>query len=248
MKFTTVVAVDAKCIEQLEVSCPTWRMNKPDLWMNPLLVIFDRDEVDPTRMGWLEHPDVQFAAWPPPQDTFDTQREKMLSSFVHLPGDLVKTAWWRKVDTDAIATAPGEWIDESWFDGDDVFIGSRWGYTKPANQMAMLDLWAGNIPGLNDHPPLDLEFDLDARCLRHRRLASWISFYRTDWTREVARYADFPNIPVPSQDGYHFYVAERRNDPYTLTSMKKRGWTNISRLSGLKKLAKEILCADTCTP
>ena len=247
MNFTTVVAVDANCLEQLRVSSPTWRLNKPILWQRPMLIIYDRDEVDPTEIRWLDHPNVQFAAWPPPAHDFDSQREKMLSAFVHLPGDLVRTPWWLKIDTDAIATAPGDWIDESWFDNGSVFIGSRWGYTKPANQMAMLDLWASEVPGLNHYADLDLKFDLNAGVLRHKRLASWISFYDTAWTRKAASYATFPHLPVPSQDGYHFYVAERRGDPYTLTNMKKRGWNNVSRLSGLKKLAKEILCADSCT-
>ena len=47
MNFTTVVAVDSKTISQLEISAPTWRKNRPELWDEKMLIIYDKDEVAP---------------------------------------------------------------------------------------------------------------------------------------------------------------------------------------------------------
>ncbi len=242
MNFTTVVAVDAKTIQQLRVSWPTWKRHKAEIVANPLLVIYDDSQVKLDELSFLDHEDTSYCKWPP-EDKFDTQREKMLSAFVHVPPREVRTAWWLKLDCDALAHHSEPWIDPQWFEGSPLnsFIGSRWGYTKPAHQMSLLDVWADMVSGLSCYPPLDLPYNPDGGTLRHRRLASWVCFFNTDWSRLASDYAEFPTIPVPSEDGYHFYVAERRSDPYVLTNFKKRGWSNHSRIERLRRVAESIM-------
>jgi hypothetical protein len=245
--FTTVIAVDEQTIKQLRVSWPTWQRHRRDILSNPMLIIYDREQVTPDDLSFVKHDNVTYYGWPPGGD-FDTQREKMLSAFVHVPPWEVATQWWLKVDCDALAHNSDPWIDPRWFDKSpekpesfNSFIGSSWGYTKPANQMSLLDLWAAMVPGLSNHVALDLPYDPESGTLRHTRLASWICFFNTEWSRSASEYADFPTIPVPSEDGYHFYVAERRGDPYLLTNFKRRGWSNHSRIAKLREAAERIM-------
>ena len=249
MNFTTVVAVDGNTLAQLEISAPTWRKNRPELWNNKMLVIYDRDVVTPDALDFLDHPFLDLYGWPP-DFLFTDQREKMLSAFVHVPPAVVTTTWWLKIDCDAVALNSDPWLDPSWFEAQDTdgtltkynsFIGSRWGYTKPSEQMSLLDLWADGISGLNAYPPLDLPYNPESKTLKHRRMASWICFFNTAWSKIASGYASYPAIPVPSEVGYHFYIAERRSDPYMLTNFKKRGWGNFSNLRKLRHVAKGVL-------
>ena len=183
---------------------------------------------------------------------YETQREKMLSGFIHVPARMVKTPWFLKLDTDAVRTDKTKpWILSEWFEPDEdgkynAFIGSRWGYTKPADQMSEPDNWADNIEGLAHHPRLNLPYDPDGRTCRHPggRLASWITFFNTEWNWQCSSHCVFGHIPVPSEDGFHFYCAKRANCRYTLTSFKRRGWTNVSRLAKLMKRVNEVVNSE----
>lgn len=250
MKFTTVVGVDAKTIKQLTWSHQTWKKFAPEIWQNPMLVFYSETLQPGEISGMLEHPALTMVNWPPANSLYDSQREQMLSGFVHMPR-FVKTEWWMKLDTDAVRKPESKqpWIEPEWFDYLDpfgrpyAFIGNRWPYTKPADQMAWLDKWGDHVDGLNSYPPLDLPYNPNARTCRHKggRLASWITFFNTEWSLLAASFCKFGHIPVPSEDGYHFYVAKRRRDAYLLTKFKKRGWTNVSRLNKLITLCQEIL-------
>ena len=107
--------------------------------------------------------------------------------------------------------------------------------------MSLLDIWGDGIAGLNAYKPLDLPYNPESGTLRHTRLASWICFFNTAWSKVVSKYASYPTIPVPSEDGYHFYIAERREDPYKLTNFKKRGWANFSKIRKLRQVAESVL-------
>jgi hypothetical protein len=276
--FTTVLGVDAKTLEQLVVSAPTWRKYRPEMFARPFLVFYDSTEVALSKLretllslGFGESP-VRAVSWPiVGRQPYANQREKMLTGFCHV-SRFVQTPWWLKVDTDAIALKPSDWAPAEWFEPDDsieydpeadrpdyllgldydprynVIISSPWGYTKPGDQMAALDDWADGVDILAPYPRLDVPFTPGARRARHPRIASYVSFYRADWTRfasDIARhYCGFDKIPVPSQDGYHFYIAKRRGDRILRANMKRRGWTNCPRIAGLRATAARALNGD----
>lgn len=244
--FTTVIGVDLNTLKQLYLTHRTWMHT--EIYDNPLIVFYDDSQVHPSWLSFLQHPDCTLINWPPSGCEYDTQRERMLSGFLHVAARFVKTSWWLKLDTDAVRVGTEKWIKEEWFEpledgGYNAFIGNRWGYTKPAGQMAELDNWGDNVPGLAHHPRLNLPYDPAGKTCRHPggRLASWITFFNTEWNWTVADYCLFGHMPVPSEDGFHFYCAKRRNDPYVLTKFKKFGWTNVPRFNKLFKKVNEVL-------
>lgn len=218
-----------------------------------------RDVLAVARDAGLSDATVGAVPWPPTDTDYASQRERMLSGFVYA-ADYVATPWWLKIDTDAVALRTEDWEPADWFardpDADDppdasfasgyyVWIASSWGYTKPADQMARLDDWADGVPELADRPRLDLPYTPGGKRCRHPRMASWLSFYRTDWTRwaaGLARSSVGPfKIPVPSQDGFHWYVSARRGNVGLRANMRRRGWTNCPRLAGLVATAQAAL-------
>lgn len=268
--LTVVQAIDSRTLEQFRWSVATWRRNRPELWDHPWLFLYDRsslsfDAVERAALdAGLGVTDVRAVPWPPvPAIEYPTQRERMLTAFIHA-ARWVETDWWVKIDTDAVALRPADWAPDDWFRRDPdahddpylpyapgyfAWIASAWGYTKPGDQMARLDDWADDVPELADLPRLDIPYTPGARRCRHPRMASWVSFYRTDWTcwasglasRSVGEY----RAPVPSQDGFHFYVAARTGVPTLRTSMRKRGWTNCPKLAGLVKTVSDVLRGET---
>jgi len=249
-QFTTTVGVDEKTIEQLKVSVLTWKRFAPELWINPLVVFFDRDALSPSDVMFVEHRSMRIVPWPPDGCHYESQREKMLCGFVHV-ARVVDTPWMLKLDTDAIKTDARPWILDEWFKpvtiGGELllpaFVGNRWGYTKPADQMSQLDDWADRVSDLAGYPRLDLPYDPGARTCRHPggRLASWITFFHTEWAKMVASYCVLGTIPVPSEDGYHFYCAKRRGDPYRLVKFKRHGWTNVPKFPRLLAKVQEVM-------
>lgn len=265
---TTVVGIDARTVEQFRWAVPTWKKHRPELWTRPWLFFFDRTALTidavmaVVRDAGLSDTPVSALPWPTVDVDYPTQRERMLAGFIHAPA-YVGTPWWLKIDTDAVALGPSDWAPENWFlrdpDADDppdapyasgyfVWIASAWGYTKPADQMARLDDWADRVPGLAEYPRLDLPYTPGGRRCRHPRMASWVSFYRTDWTRwaaGLARESLGPDrVPVPSQDGFHWYVATRRGDLTLRSSMRKRNWTNCPKLAGLVRTAQAVMAGN----
>ncbi len=279
--LTIVVGLDAKTIEQFKVSYPTWKKNRPELMGCPIVIFYD--PVIREYLGQLvsnSHECIEVVPWPNQAVSYESQREKMLSGFVHVPADFVSTPWWMKIDTDTLAHPSDDWIRDEWFEPlacsacgsiirggrqdlialagpcevcvndtrvgkTPVYVASPWGYTKPADQMAFLDNWGDTVDGLRGFPRLDYVFDPEARTCRHPRMASWVSYYSTEWTKEAARLASDScgpcKLPVPSQDGYHFYVAERTHQPYRRVKMKRHGWNNYPRFSKLQAAAAEIM-------
>jgi hypothetical protein len=261
LDMTVVVGIDQRTARQLMVSWRTWALHRPLMWQLPWVVfhdwtspngLYDKD-VEHLLKDVMQVPSVTFVRWPPKQPGYDTfyksQREKMLSGFVHVPARHVESQWWMKIDTDALALdSKRPWLEDEWFEPDEegnynAWIASRWGYTKPANQMQILEDWADNNHSLKRWPRVGYEPPApDAKRFSHSRMASWLSFYNTRWTKRASAYTDTPwQIPVPSQDGYHFYVSARRRDRVHRANMKRRGWTNCSKIESLQQRAKEVL-------
>ena len=260
MDFTTVIAVDEKHLQQLKITWPTWMRHKPSLLERPLLVIYDKDQVNFQQIydviGAIPHLKTQ--PWPLPgidyvqlQEGrwFDAQRQKMLSSFVYCAADRVRTKYWLKLDVDTVATGNDNWIDEIWFRADPAIVSQGWGYTKPANQMLLLDEWVtkneNKLPALACQKPLNLKPNPGSDLVRHPRIISWCAFFHTEFTKKCASMARATvgngKMPVPSQDGYLWYVAARMGFPIVRPNMKALGWEHRSTMKGIKECAEEAM-------
>ncbi len=255
-----VVGVDRRHLRQLSWTWPTWRRHKPALLANPMVVFHDREQVTNDEIrSVVDHPDLTTAEWPPPGVTYsggddkfsDAQRHRMLAGFVHVPAAVVKTPWWLKLDTDVVATGRDDWIDPAWFAGDErpVIISHPWGFTKPPDQVIRLDEWAeynkGKVWHLDNSEPLRMKPEPGADRLSHPRIISWCAIFNTSFTRQAADIAQRTcgpyQLPVPSQDGYLFYLAKRLGYRIERHSMKKLGWQHWSTDGNVRKYSEEAM-------
>lgn len=187
----------------------------------------------------------------PSAPEYENQREKMLSAFCYA-APYVRTTHWMKIDTDVtrdpvflgLPLYQDNWITGKGFrDGKprDV-VASPWGYTKPAKQMAEMHEWATNIAAIREiswpnEPKLYLPDDPDATRVRHPRFASWVSIYSKRFTLEAMttawQFSGPCKIPIPSQDGYHFYMAEilgAKVERYRFKRLGYRHWVSQKKL------------------
>ena len=268
-QVTVVVGIDAKTIEQWEVSLPTWIHYHPELrgkcrWIvfhdcatpsveNRAYALMDKNLLPAGQTKLIKWPcDVSGKCDVP---TYGSQRERMLTGFVHVPAKFGTTPFWCKIDTDAICLERKPLWEPEWFEWDQekhlplAFVASPWSYSKPAEQPGQLDAWGDTVtsaPAFESGQKLNLPSpEPGARRIGHKRMASWWSLYSAEFTHYASvlaeRHCGVAKIPVPSQDGYHFYVAHRGGWPYKLASFKRRGWTNCSKLSSLKETAARVL-------
>lgn len=266
LDYTTVVGVDRKHLEQLALTWPTWKRHKPGLLERPILVFRDASQVrEASVREVVDHPDLTVVAWPPIHaDNYhgvsadgkfgNAQRYKMIAGFVHVPAAFVTTKWWLKLDTDTVATGMDDWIDPSWFESEreTVIAAQSWGFTKPPNQMIELDDWIRKNLSYNPKfflldasPPLNL-FPKDGWSrVRHKRIISWCGFFRTDFTQWCSDLAESScgrgKLPVPSQDGYMWYMATRARLEVVRCGMKSRGWQHWSTMENIGRASKEAM-------
>lgn len=228
-QITLVLGVDALHLEELRWVWPCWMKFRPELLQMPVIVFYDPAQVDPEQVTFLrEHPNLRWVAWSMP--SAETQREAMISGWVHIPAREVQTKWYLKLDTDALATGPADWLQESWFARDaqgrePVFISSHWGYSKPRYVMDVLDDWGDRHPRFSRHPRLNLPYSSASLHISHPRIISWFFIGRTDWTREAASWTGKEGrLPFPSQDTFLFYCAARLGEHFVRTPMIRYGW------------------------
>lgn len=245
VEYTIVCGVDYKHLEQLQQTFRTWKLHKPSLLKQPMLVFFDREDTTYKMVrSAIPHPNLEAQPWPlngvsyepkPEEERFgNAQRYKMLAGFVYVPAFHVKTPYWLKLDTDVIAAKTDNWIEESWFDDRPAIVAHRWSFTRPADQMLQLDKWVEDNPSmlrvLAAKPPLDLHpATPEASRVGHKRIISWLGFFRTDFTKQAAKWASVTCgeglLPAISQDGYMWYCAARAGEGIVRADMKgDRGW------------------------
>lgn len=258
--YTLVVGVDKNHLKQLKYVWPTWQKHKPSTCRQPMVVFFDKTDVqEDDVLEILEgHPQLTTVPWPPNKTVYEgnpndkwyhPQRYKMLAGFVHLPGMVVKTPYWLKVDTDVVATGVDDWTEEEWFNGKYECISHRWGYTKPPNQILLLDDWVERnrqtMSLLAHYEPLKLAPDPGSDIVKHARIISWCSIWGTAFTRWAAEQATKTcgpyKLPVPSQDGFLWYMATRMGMGIIRENMKDRGWHQWSTNRNVREKARESL-------
>lgn len=242
--ITLVLGVDGAHREQLRWTWPTWQRFKPELCEMPCVVFYDQGQLRPADLDFLRsHPNLRTVPWDLPNAWH--QREKMLTGFIHVPAREVATPWYLKLDTDVVATGAGEWIMPEWFMPDEagelpVFISSKWGYSKPRFVMDLLDHWGDRIPALRDKPRLDIPYSSTDDKVRHSRVASWLFFGSTDWTREVAAFTTADGrLPYPSQDSFMFYCAARLRRRYVRVRMGAYQWS-FKRFRHIREMVRDM--------
>jgi hypothetical protein len=257
--FTTVTGCDLKHLRQLAMVYPTWVKNKPGLRKCPMVIFYERSQVTAEQVRAVcDHPQLSIYALPPEGVTFsgddhdkwtNRQRHKMLAGFVYVPAVAVSTEYWLKLDTDAVATGHDDWIDPIWFDGDPAIVSHPWGFTRPANQMLILDAWVDKhyelLKLFHGTQPLQLIPRPGENRLNHSRIGSWCAFFRTDFNRACAKAAQDSlgpcQLPVASQDGFTFYCATRLGLKVVRPSMKKHGWTCLSTEHNIQNAVHEAM-------
>lgn len=264
LSYTTVLGIDAKHFQQLCLVWLTWKIHKPSILNHPMVIFVDKENpVDYRNIeSNIDHPDLHIVSWPPedvfyPEAKLDekdkfgkSQRYKMLAGFAHIPAMFVQTPYWFKLDSDAYAIGHDDWIDPEWFKNDPNIVGHRWGFTKPANFIDLLDQWVEKNPSIPfDFPTASLNLPRDSpesERVSHPRIASWCSFFKTSFTVRASRIANktcgYCMLPVPSQDTYHWYMATR-TDPASVVrvNMKQHGWGYKSSYKSVKEQVLKAL-------
>jgi hypothetical protein len=266
--YTVVLGVDKKTIEQLKAVWPTWVKHKPLLFKRKFLIFCNYvtpQDVESAIQSTLTH--TVWIQWPPKGVTYERplpksrddekwlnpQRAKMLAGFVHVPARYVTTPYWLKLDLDVIAnshypaTSDGDWVCPEWFDGNPSIIASSWSYTKPPTQMLQLDEWVAKhaIPVFRNTEPLNLRPNPGSDKVIHPRIASWCSFYSTEFTKLCSQIATdtcgLGQLPVDSQDGFMWYVAARGGFTIRTVKMKKHGWSYRSSMRTIEERVVEVM-------
>jgi hypothetical protein len=159
-----------------------------------------------------------------------------------------------KIDTDVVAKPIDKpWIEPKWFNDDYVLVASPWGYTKVKADDRSIYEWIDALQewGSAAWPDTKL-LRLKPHVYRHRKLVTkrfWspVSYYRTDWTAEVAKKCEEHHgpylLPVPSQDTVHWYAAERTGAKFLRAQQKNHGWAFCHRWRGLQRTVDEVLKA-----
>lgn len=252
MDYTVVLGVDKNHLQNLKIVLPNWKQYRPELFDQTFVIFFDRestngDEVVEVFRELAPKTLLRIVPWPPlavayPAGTCkwdNQQRHTMLAGFVHVPATQVFTPYWLKLDLDVICTRGGDWIQDSWFDNIPAIVAPPWGYTKPIDQMDRLDAWATNSLGFRDHLPLNLPRGENTTMLRHPRICSWLAFFNTTFSRLCSEMATLGcgegQIPVPSQDGYLWYMATRLKWAVNRVDMKAAGWEVKANLDKVRK-------------
>ncbi len=254
--ITLCLGIDARTIEQLKISWPTWYANRRAMWNWPWLIFYDRRQLSQQDMlNLAEEMDAPsptvFVEWPRPlmQPEYESQRERMLSGWVHAPAEYCKTEWFMKLDCDALARPHERWLDGAWFNplpeqGEKpVVIASAWSYSKGVGWLSRLEEWGDIV--LSHRPRLNIPHDPTALRVPHSRWASWCCYVRADFNRRVSEACEETcgpgKLPVPSQDSTLWFYAERAGFPVRKQKMKKLNWSNHPKFEALRTAAQEIL-------
>ncbi len=238
--FTLVLGVDRKHLEQLKWTYPTWRKHKASLFDHPFLVFYDHTQLTQSEVVAVVGSDCTLVPWPPEGVEYEQgrdkwsngQRYKMLAGFVHVPAEHVRTRYFLKIDTDVVANGNDGWMDWRWFSFYPGIVSHSWNFTKPPTQMLVLDRWVENHPNklwvLADFPSLNLVPEEGSERLGHKRIISWCGFFDMKLVRPASEWAvetcGVGKLPVPSQDGYLWYLARRLGRDIIRTNMKGLGW------------------------
>ncbi len=217
-EWSLVLAVDFHHLRELAMVSQTWAKNRPLIFKRPWVVFADDTE---SHLWWQRKlaiatgrssAETKVVMWP--RQIGGTQRGRMLSAFTWGVAEFCETPWHLKLDTDTVAMEDvSPWPNPEWFEGSPVFIGRKWGYTKPRQMFRDLIAWAKTQPVFDDAPEAPGDFHATKDRVGHPRIISHSMFGSTEFAKEVAALDDAPG-PIPSHDTLWWYVAHRLGRPY----------------------------------
>uniref|UniRef100_A0A6M3LQK4 Uncharacterized protein n=1 Tax=viral metagenome TaxID=1070528 RepID=A0A6M3LQK4_9ZZZZ len=208
---TIVTACDPKYVSALAQTFPNWRKYKK-IDKYPVIVFVNGMELNDTRLDFLRLPNVQLIPWSKEKDLDDVtdHREEMLSAFVFGPARYVKTEYWLKLDADSYATDDRSFITNEMKQY--AFCGHKWWYSRPAHIKA-LDEWAKGHwkRKLRKAKPMIEDGRIEGRRFYHntKRTISFIQLHKTRFTKFCVGLLKKRRLPVPSQDSFMYFVANR---------------------------------------
>lgn len=262
LDYTLVLGLDAKHLDQFRMVRETWWRHKPSLWRVPWVIFYDKEQIDSKEIRLAVcHENLVTVPWPINDLKYkgieegkwgSSQRYKMLAGFVHVSAAVVRTTYWLKVDVDSVAMGMDDWIQDEWFEDEPTIVCHPWGYTKPPDQMMRLDRWVEEnkekLRVLSEKEPLNLAPKPGAELIKHKRIISWCSFWKTSFTRVASYLASVTcgsgMLPVSSQDGYLWYCAKRLKLGIVRPNMKDHGWAHRSSMKGIQGAVLESLEGD----
>ena len=207
--LTVVSAGDLSYAPRLTKNFEKW-MKVPGLReQNFTIFCINADPSDSAYDGLRAYPNVKLIRW---DYEAMTVRESAFSAFVFGVAKHVKTAYFFKIDGDAVPTGePFVWPEYQKY----TICGAGCGYTrnKPAEERASfkthflnrLDIWYGG------EPIFPANINASERH-GHRRLKSFAWIEKTEYTRRLAAKCG-GRLPIPSQDSLSWYYAHRLGEP-----------------------------------
>lgn len=240
MRFTTIVGVDARHLQELRVAWPTWEQNCPAVTTGPILFVTDLTPIELGQLGQLapqarlvESRAILPIAFPPRHSV--TQRELMLSAIAHAPR-LVETELFLKLDTDTLAF-PGD--DALLRDHGAAIVAPRWNYTKPGCWIDTLDRWADAIGLIERRPAREVRGGI----AMSRRIISYAMVGQTSFARELLDLlGPDGRLPVPSQDTFLWYGAELLGRQIVRLRGDQTRWRHCGgSLERMRRLSREAL-------
>jgi len=261
--YTIVCGVDSKHLDQLSLVWPTWKKHKPSLLQHPMIIFRDKEQISHEDVcDRIDHPKLNVFAWPIGNTTYEgnyddrffhPQCHKMLTGFVYVASMYVSTLYWLKLDTDVIANGKDDWIDPTWFDTQPAIVSQPWTFTKPPDQMLLLDKWVEDnakiLSSFAECSPLNLVPEEGSDRVCHKRIISWCAFFNTGFTQYCALAAEKIcgsfKLPVPSQDGFLWYCATRLGLEIKTSQMKKRGWEHWLTRENIVKSVERAMSNGT---
>lgn len=248
--LTLVTAVDRSNLEIFRWTWPTWMRCRAWLQSRPLILIHDPAEniAEDLASIVMGHPNAKLVPAQPTKTA--TGRDRWSVAYLSVPAEQAATMWYLRLEPEAVATRPDQWLLPAWFQQDPLrrnvaFVSHAWGYTKPADALKRLDEWGNCVPGLRDHAPLRMPYDPQGDSLKHAAISSWVFLGNTAWTREVLKYAA-DQLPCTSHDTFTLYCALRRQDPFVRWQMKSLGWHHtFGKHSGIIEQCRQVLRGET---
>ena len=224
---TVVTAVNRAYLSKLKKNYPKWKATD-GLREYPLICFVHGIPLDSPELDFMRDW-ATLVEWDYPGAT--SERERMLAAFVLGAPKEVKTSRWIKLDADMGPGGESElgvyklsWPREAW---KKVAFGHRCAYTKskaprPGADKHFLNILDEWWESFNDEGPIFPPGLARDKLHKHDRFSSWISMYDTRFTRELEGLCKYHGWPVPSQDTFVWYCAERLNAGWGKTNMKKR--------------------------
>jgi hypothetical protein len=253
---TLFVAVDNYYLDKMLHTYPTWLVCHPELISMPHAFVYDETQVKADDPRWekveeINHKyaekygkqDAEISLIPWVQPEAQSQRERMLTGLIR-SAKHIETPWYLKLDADTFANNKTGFYYDKWFKSNPCYISNPWGYTKPGDALDKLNKWAEKIPELRGSPIVTgnvVDMGNGKTKVQHPRMASWVMFGNTAWTKWASDLCTDPCLPFPSQDTYLSYIQARTGKNWESAKFRHYGWEHCKNLDGLIAGCKNTL-------